>query len=112
MHSGDARATESLFESATGPAWYIGVKGSKHFDFTDFPLVTPGFKLLGFLGEQSGQRSVRITSAYVLAFFDTYLKGQPSPLLESAVAEFPEIDFKSRNRADPAPGPAASVERP
>lgn len=100
LHAEEARASKSLYENATGPAWHLGVKGTKHFDFTDFPLVTPGYKALGFLGENSGPRIVQVTNAYVLAFFNAYLKDQPSPLLQSAVPEYPEIDFLSRNRAD------------
>lgn len=34
--------------------------------------------------------------AYSVAFFDKYLKGQPSPLLDGPSKQYPEVVFESR----------------
>lgn len=81
----------TLFERAQGPGWFMVVQGSRHFDFTDFPLVTPIFRLLGFIGSVPGERMVHITNAYTLAFFDQQLRGQASPLLEGPSPDYPEV---------------------
>ncbi|QEU95194.1 alpha/beta hydrolase family protein [Streptomyces kanamyceticus] len=73
---------------------WLTVKGSGHFTFTDVPV------LLGQLGAAlpdaplSGERSQRLTRAYVGAFFDQSLRGIPQPLLEGPDPADPEVAFE------------------
>ncbi|HWU08132.1 MAG TPA: alpha/beta hydrolase [Streptomyces sp.] len=75
---------------------WLTVRDSGHFTFTD----TPG------LGEQlglpadpeaplSGDRSTRITRAYVAAFLDLQLKDRPRPLLDGPTPGNPEVVFQN-----------------
>ena len=69
-----------------------GLKFTKfnHLSFTDSPLlVVPG--------AAKGIAEVQSVNAYLVAFFDTYLKGEPSPLLDGPSDDYPDIEFESRN---------------
>ncbi len=97
LHSEDARSINRLFfERATNDAYYITVRGAKHFNYSDFSLFAPDFQRAGLLGPIDGQRMVRILSDYVLAFFDKYLRGRDSALLDGPPARYPEVEFASR----------------
>ena len=41
-----------------------------------------------------GARSLDISRAYVLAFFDQHLRGEPRSLLDGASARYPEVGFR------------------
>jgi hypothetical protein len=47
-------------------------------------------------GTIPGGRSVQITNALVLAFFQKHLLGQSTPLLDGGSGDFPEIEFTTR----------------
>ena len=97
MQSQDAGNINRLFfDRARNDAYYIIVKGTKHFNYTDFSLLSPDYKKAGMLGSIDGDRMERIMNAYVLAFFDKYLKGKDAPLLAENSADFPEVEFSLR----------------
>lgn len=99
MNSEDAGTLNSLFfERAKNVAYYVTVKGSKHFNYSDFSLFSPDFKKAGLLGPIDGERMERIMNDYVLAFFDKYLKGKEAPLLNGPAARYPEVEFKSHSQ--------------
>lgn len=99
MHSEDGKGINRLFfERARNHAYLVTVKGSKHFNYSDFSLFSPDYKKAGFLGPIDGERMEKITSDYVLAFFDKYLKNKDSPLLKGPSADYPEVEFKSHGR--------------
>ena len=51
----------------------------------------------GILGDIDGYEMVEITGQYALGFFDEYLKGEPSPLLDpNQKPAFSGISIKSR----------------
>jgi len=54
-------------------------------------------KLLGNIGPINGKRFLKIQNDYVLAFFNQYLKGEPSDLLNDTSEKYKEVIFKSRN---------------
>jgi predicted dienelactone hydrolase len=81
-----------------GPAYFLQVSGTQHFNFTDLPLrqvglVRPLFRLAGYAGSIDPGRGLQITNAYLLAFFDRYLKGSDNGLLDGPSASFPEVQF-------------------
>lgn len=96
MNSEDAGNINRLFfERAKNAAYYVTVKGSKHFNYSDFSLLSPEYKKAGLLGPIEGERMERIISDYVLAFFDTHLKGKDAGLLKKPPAHYPEVEFLS-----------------
>ncbi|MGH9906685.1 MAG: hypothetical protein ACRD8U_14010 [Pyrinomonadaceae bacterium] len=77
MQSEDARNINRLFfERAENDAYYVVVKGTKHFNYSDFSLFSPDYKKVGILGPIEGERMEKIVNDYVLTFFDKYLKGK------------------------------------
>lgn len=84
-----------------GPGWYLTVAGTRHFDFSDLPLrllgpVRPLFGLGGLVGAGDPARTLEITDAYLVAFFDAQLQGVGSPLLAGPAAEYPEVALSRR----------------
>ena len=83
------------------------ISGAGHIDFNDSallikyaapalsrPLIKCAF--VGPLGYGSidGLRATEIINAYLVSFFDKYLKGWPSELLDSHVARYAEVDSR------------------
>ncbi|MGH9958034.1 MAG: alpha/beta hydrolase family protein, partial [Pyrinomonadaceae bacterium] len=87
MQSEDARNVNRLFfERAKNDAYYVVVKGTKHFNYSDFSLFSPDYRKVGILGAIEGERMERIMNDYLLAFFDKYLRGKDAPLLKGPPA--------------------------
>ena len=84
---------ESTFDCLESDGYILTVNGFQHYDFTDAPLVSPLFKLVGITGQLDALRSLRIVNEYSLAIFDRHLKNVDSQLLKGASAKYPEIDF-------------------
>jgi dienelactone hydrolase len=83
----------------TGWKRWLLVAGAVHASFTDLALLADqlGIDLGAGL---SGARSLDITRAYVRAFFDQHLRGEPQALLDQPSPRFPEVTFCSPE-ADP-----------
>lgn len=52
------------------------VRGSKHMDFTDLPLLSPLFGNMLGSGERDTEETITIVNSLVLRFFNCYLKGE------------------------------------
>jgi predicted dienelactone hydrolase len=91
----DARLAE-LYAGLRHGGYRLTIQGTKHYDFTMLPLLTPLAPALGLKGPLDGQRTMRIVTEYLLAFFDQQLKGQAAPLLDGPAPDYPEIVFESR----------------
>jgi len=87
-----------FFERAKNDAYYVVVKGTKHFNYSDFSMFSPDYQKAGILGSIEGARMEGIMNGYVLAFFDRYLKGKDTPLLKGVPANYPEVEFNSHGR--------------
>jgi hypothetical protein len=68
------------------------VAGAVHASFTDLALLADQAGL-GTGAALPGARSLDITRAYVRAFFDQHLRGQPQPLLDQPSPHYPEVTF-------------------
>jgi len=90
---GMLRAVLRAVPPEQGHVWTVA--GASHFNFTDrsayFNLLA---SQLGILGPIDGVRAMTITDTYTHAFFDTYLRGQPSPLLAGTSPAYPEISVE------------------
>ena len=90
------RQTREIYQRSKGEAYYFTLKGSRHFDFSDYAvLFSPVLRTNGLLGPIDGRRSLSVTNAYLLTFFDRYLKGEKESLLRSPSPRYPEVRFES-----------------
>mgnify|MGYP001308345575 CR=1 FL=1 len=76
----------------TGWKRWLVVAGAVHASFTDLALLADQIGIDTAAGI-SGARSLDITRAYVLAFFDQHLRGNPQPLLDHPSPSYPEVTF-------------------
>lgn len=88
----DARL-QRVVDTLAAPGYTLTVLGTRHYDFTLLPLLTPLAPALGLKGPLEGRRTMAIITDYLVAFFDQYLKEQPQPLLDGASGEYPEVEF-------------------
>lgn len=78
----------------TGWKRLLGVTGAIHPSFTDYDLLTQQLGV-DFGSRLPGTRSVKITRAYVRAFFDQHLRDRHQPLLNRPSARYPEVNFNN-----------------
>ena len=76
--------------------YHVIIKDSKHPDYADFTYFLKNWisKLPKVFGKIDGSLMIKITNDYVLSFFNKYIKGIDSPLLESN--PYSEVTFKKR----------------
>ena len=75
----------------------VRVNDARHANFSDFSLLGGINKLQGNIGPINGKRFLKIQNDYVLAFFNQYLKGETSDLLNDSTRKYEEVIFNSRN---------------
>jgi len=82
---------EKTFSKMSSGVYLVTVKGAMHNSFSDMPFIAPErYSNI----EINAARALLITNAYILAFFDSYLRGRPQPLLEGNAQMFPEVTLK------------------
>jgi dienelactone hydrolase len=83
------------------PGRHLRLSGSTHAFSKDFGLIPfmspsgaqpPTLPASGSMIDPA--RAVRVTAAYVVAFFDQYLNGKAAALLNSASPDYPEVTFE------------------
>ncbi len=74
----------------TGWRRWAEVTGAQHASFTDVGLVGDEFGV-GYGATTTAVRTQEITRAYVNAFFDRHLRGEPRPILDRP--GYPEVSF-------------------
>ncbi len=91
---GPASTWERDWRLLTGWKRWLLVAGAIHASFTDLALLADqaGIDLGAHL---RGARSLDITRAYVRAFFDQHLRGEPQSLLDQQSPRYPEVTFCS-----------------
>lgn len=98
MWKGDNIARlNQLYQGVGADAYHLKLTGVLHQDFGDYPLLTPFSALLPERGALDGERTLQVINAYLLAFFDQYLKGNITPLLNGPSPDFPEVQFDSHS---------------
>jgi pimeloyl-ACP methyl ester carboxylesterase len=89
------------YNKVRGPFYEVAFKGFEHLNFGDFPLwpgVQAPLNKANWLGSVDGPRSVKLTRAYLVAFFDKFVKGTADgALLHGSSKENPEVTIKARN---------------
>jgi len=77
--------------------YQIKIKNTKHNDFSDSTLIKEISSLKSFnldVGTINGFRTTEIVNAYLLNFFNKYLKNQSSNFLNNENKPYPEIETK------------------
>jgi predicted dienelactone hydrolase len=80
---------DSTMAKSTNDTYYLTVDHFIHQSFTDIALLSP--KL--FAKEIDPVHNIDITRSYVRDFFNKYLKGQDTRLLEGPSPAYPEVQF-------------------
>jgi hypothetical protein len=95
----DDSSDPGFYDQARGPFYVVAVDGFGHLNFGDFPLWSnvEGAKDVGWLGSADGARSVEVTRASLLAFFDIYVKGNEGTVESALSDDYREITLSSRN---------------
>jgi hypothetical protein len=82
----------SLLEHSTNDWYEVTIAKTQHGHFSDFLLFFPKNP-----AELDPYRAHEIITAYTVAFFDKYLRGERSELLDAPSAEYPEVTFRKKN---------------
>lgn len=88
------RLFNAFLPKVTESAGVATILGSRHYDFTDLPLLSPLAPQLGLKGPINGKLVVRILNDYLVAYFNLELKGIPSPLPFGASADYPDLRWE------------------
>jgi predicted dienelactone hydrolase len=90
------------YSTSNGIAYFLLIQGTKHYNFSDFPLrlLLPArieYSRAGYIGPISAGRGLGIVNAYLVAFFDRYLRDIGADLLNGPASVFPEVQFETRS---------------
>jgi len=97
MSSDQYKGKNDLFlEMKDNPLFLVLVKGTTHPNFSDISLWG-GILKMQMLGTIDGRRCQDIQNMYYRAFFDKYLKGQDSRLLDGSSSMYPEVEIRVKN---------------
>ncbi|WP_413379287.1 alpha/beta hydrolase family protein [Paenibacillus taichungensis] len=69
------------------------IENTEHLNFTDVQFISPVFNMLGITGKIAPERANSVINAYMLDFFDMYLKNQGGALMKGPDSRFPEVKF-------------------
>ena len=86
--------TQTMIRRSAGKTYELTIKGTRHFNFSDYAvLYEPVLKPMQMLGAIDGRRGLQITTTYVAAFFDQYLRATNQALLAGPSPDYPEVQF-------------------
>jgi predicted dienelactone hydrolase len=88
----------AIWPHLRGPRYDLQLAGSGHMSFTDLQVLLPqagipAEDLVPDYGTIDGARSITVQRAYVLAFFDRYLRNRNGSLLAGPSRRYPEMRF-------------------
>jgi len=90
----EVAAYDSALAARARGDWYdLTIARTNHGHFSDLPLFLKTFQDTSLVAPR---RAHEVITTYTLAFFDRYLKGIKSPLLEAPSPDYPEIRFRRR----------------
>jgi len=93
---GNPEMNDTIYNRAEGPCYGLYVNGTRHYNFADTNIWSPVLRSVGLLGSIDGYRMLDILNNYVLAFFNEYLLGVTSQLLDGSSQDYPEVLFYSK----------------
>ena len=83
----DSPRATIIYEHLRNVGYDVLIHGAGHNSYLDLPLVA------AYKYKIDAARGHRLINAYMVAFFDTYLTGKKSLLLDSSSPDFPEVAF-------------------
>jgi predicted dienelactone hydrolase len=86
---------EGEFTEFSGPIYLVASDQLIHLSFSDVMFWPHNLELPDNVVD--GVRGTQIINAYVIAFFDQYLKEKDQTLLQGPSDDFPEVSIRSRN---------------
>lgn len=92
--NGDDESWDSTWRKLHGPKRWLTVSGSNHGSFTDLAPLDAQVGIEDPDAPLAGDRAMRISRAYVGAFFDQYLRGHHRQLLDGPSGRYPEVTFQ------------------
>ncbi|GIP47912.1 carboxylic ester hydrolase [Paenibacillus sp. J53TS2] len=97
---------ERMRDAVNGGGQLLYIENTEHLNFTDVPFISPIFKMLGITGKIAPERANTVINAYMLDFFDRYLKNQGGVLMKGADSRFPEAKKPDSLGRSPGKGEA------
>jgi predicted dienelactone hydrolase len=95
-----------FFKRAGADAYLVEIADANHATFTDLPLLKKYILPVGILSSLDGTKSTSIIRSYVLALFDTYVKGVPrASILDEVPSSFEAVKFMRRTPGSRRPAP-------
>jgi hypothetical protein len=85
-----------LFGKFRDDVFNLEIEGTRHYDFSDLPLLSPLSPWFGLKGPIDGELVLMIINDYAVAFFDEYLIGEETDLLDGPYPDYPEVTFEKR----------------
>jgi len=74
----------------------ITIEGTKHYDFTDIPLLSLLAPELQLKGPLDGKRVTEIVNSYLVDFFEMALNDKPSSLFDDKFSTFSEVKVRNK----------------
>jgi predicted dienelactone hydrolase len=93
----DCYVNDLFYKRAESDAYQMKIMGARHTNFGDPCLWGELLMSSEDNPEIECQRMIDIQNVYTLTFFDKYLKGIASPLLDGPSPDYPEVVFKSHH---------------
>lgn len=92
-------ADPEAYQNAKGPLYLVDPEGFEHLNYGDWPywMAAPQIHASGWLGSAESGRSVEVTRAYLVAFFDKHLRGMDGTLLDDSSTVYPEVTVTTLN---------------
>ncbi|WP_426449300.1 alpha/beta hydrolase family protein [Paenibacillus sp. S-38] len=84
---------ERMRETVVEGGQVLYIDHTEHLNFADVQFISPVFKMLGITGKIAPERANSVINAYMLDFFDMYLKHQGGILMKGPDHRFPEVKF-------------------
>lgn len=86
-----------FFQRSRDDAYLVEIADANHATFTDLPLMRKYILPEGIISPLDGTTSASIVKSYVLAFFDTYVRGLPrASILDELPSPYEEVRFMKR----------------
>lgn len=76
------------------PSPVVTILGTRHYDFSDLPALSPLAPYMGLKGPINGERVQRLINDYTLAFFNQAFKAEESSLLNGPSEMYPELRWE------------------
>jgi predicted dienelactone hydrolase len=98
-----------FFVRSKSDAYLLDIDGGNHATFTDVPLLRAYIVPEGIVSPLDEKTSASIIKSYVLAFFDTYVRGLPRAyILDEVPSRFDAVRFMKRTQ-QAGSGPARNT---